>query len=134
MTIAIKPVAVSTWATIQIISSELLDQAQDWSDKKFDDKYREAVLTLVAGLALLTGYFVGFVYRWLLLQLMKTGRYWLAEAAQAVPVLCGWWAAPFIETQATQYPESCWQAISAAALAAILDCELDWACAAEPLE
>ena len=71
---------------------------------------------------------------WLALQLVKTVRYWLAEAVQAVPVLYGWWKAPFVEIQATQYPESCWQAIAPAALAAILDCELDWACAAESLE
>ncbi len=114
--------------------TDAVDAWQDWSDTTFDDKYREAMLTLVAGVALLIGYLVEFVYHWLALQLVKTVRYWLAEAVQAVPVLYGWWKAPFVEIQATQYPESCWQAIAPAALAAILDCELDWACAAESLE
>ena len=122
--------------------TDALDAWQDWSDVTFDDKYREAILTLVVGVAMLTGYLVGFGYHWLLLQLVKTVRYWLEEAVQAVPVLYGWWAAPFIETQATHYPESCWQVlaesfqgrIAPAALAAILDYELDWAWAAEPLK
>ena len=86
-----------------------LETWQDWSDTTFDDQYREAILTLVAGLARLVGYLTGFIYcwRWLVLQCMKTTRYWLVEAVQAVPVLHGWWRAPSIEIEMMQYPESC---------------------------
>lgn len=48
--------------------TDALDAWQDWSDTTFDDKYREAILTLVAGVALLIGYLVEFVYHWLALQ------------------------------------------------------------------
>ena len=108
-----------------------LETWQDWSDTTFDDQYREAILTLVAGLARLVGYLVGFAYYWSMLQLTKTTRYWLSEAAQAVPVLHGWWVAPFVVIEPTQYPDNCWQAITPTALKAILDYELDWAVAAE---
>lgn len=111
-----------------------LDAWQNWSDATFDDEYREAILTLVEGLSRLTGYLVGVVCCWLLLQCAKTARYWLAAAVQAVPVQSGWWSAPFVEIEATQYPEACWQGISSAVSAAILDYELAWAWAAEPLE
>ena len=110
-----------------------LETWQDWSDTTFDDQYREAILTLVAGLARLVGYLIGCAYCWLVLQCTKTVRYWLSEAVQAVPVLRGWWMAPSIEIEATQYPESCWQAIAPAVSQAILDYELDWAIAAEPI-
>jgi hypothetical protein len=111
---------------------------QDWSNDTSDDQYRAAILTLVEGLAALTGYLLGFVCCWLLLQLVKTARYWLAEAVQAVPVLNGWWVAPCVEIAAMQYPESCWQAmaqpskgIAPAVTKAVLDYELSWAVAAE---
>ena len=83
-----------------------LETWQDWSDTTFDDQYREAILTLVAGLARLVGYLIGCAYCWLVLQCTKTTRYWLSEAVQAVPVLRGWWIAPSIEIEATQYPET----------------------------
>jgi len=111
-----------------------LDACQEWSDATFDDEYRQALLTLLEGLATLTGYLVGFAYSWLLLQCAKTARSWLSEVVQAVPVQSGWWSAPFVEIEATQYPEVCWQGISSAVSAAILDYELAWAWAAEPLE
>ena len=108
-----------------------IDAWQDWSDTTFDEQYRKAILTLVAGLATLVGYLVGFAYYWSMLQLTKTTRYWLSEAAQAAPVLHGWWVAPFVVIEPTQYPDDCWQAIAPTALKAILDYELDWAVAAE---
>ena len=108
-----------------------LETWQDWSDTTFDDQYREAILTLVAGLARLVGYLIGCAYCWLVLQLMKTARYWLTEAVQAIPVLRGWWVAPFVVIEPTQYPEYCWQAIAPAVLKAILDDELSWAVDAE---
>lgn len=106
---------------------------QDWSDATFDDQYRAAILTLIEGLASLTGYLIGVACCWLLLQCVRTVRYWLAEAVQAVPVLHGWWRAPSIEAKATQYPESCWQAIAPAVTQAILDYELEWAIGAEAI-
>ncbi|CAN5656353.1 hypothetical protein BH23CYA1_BH23CYA1_16720 [soil metagenome] len=120
------------YPTISITSAEstwnnALDAWQDWSDTTFDQQYREAILTLVAGLATLAGYLIGYACCWLLLQLVKTVRYWLTDAVQAVPVLNGWWKAPFVEISATQYPEFCWQAIAPTTLNAILDYELSWA-------
>lgn len=120
-----------TTETSQSILVTALDAWQDWSDATSDDKYREAILTLIEGLVTLVGYLAGFAYCWLVLQCVRTVRYWLTEAVQAIPVLRGWWAAPSIEVSPTQYPESCWQVIAPATLAAILDDELDWACAAE---
>ncbi len=108
-----------------------LDAWQDWSDTTFDQQYREAILTLVDGMATLVGYLAGFAYCWLLLQTVRTVRCWLTAAEQSVPVLNGWWKAPFFEVSPTQYLDYCWQAIAPAALAAILADELDWACAAE---
>ena len=119
--------AESAWNTA-------LDAWQDWSDATFDDEYRQALLTLVEGLSMLVGYLVGFTYHWLLLQCTKATHDGLAAAVQAVPVLSGCWVAPFVTIEATQYPEACWQGISSAVSAAILDYELAWACAAEPLE
>lgn len=104
-----------------------IDAWQDWSEATFDDQYREAILTLVAGLATLVGYLAGVACCWSMLQLMKTARYWLTDAVQAVPVLNGWWRPPFVETIATQYPECCWQAVAPTVAAAILDYELSWA-------
>jgi hypothetical protein len=126
------------YSTISVNTAEpawnnALDAWQDWSDSTFDDRYREAILTLVEGLSALVGYLAGFAYGWLLLQCLKTACYWLIEAAQAVPVVNGWWRAPFVEIDATQYLDHCWQAIAPAVSSAILDYELDWACAAEPL-
>ena len=104
---------------------------QDWSDTTFDEQYRQAILTLVSGLATLVGYLAGFACCWSMLQLTKTARYWLAEAVQAVPVLHGWWVAPFVVIEPTQYPEYCWQAIAPVTLKAILNDELSWEIAAE---
>jgi hypothetical protein len=125
---------VNSTIFIPTVSSTLhdaLEAWQNWSDVTFDDKYRTAILTLVEGLAALAGYFLGFVYCWLLLQLVKTARYWLAEAVQAVPVLNGWWVAPSVEIAATQYPEYCWQAMAPAVTNAILNDEMKCAVAAE---
>ncbi|KPQ31486.1 MAG: hypothetical protein HLUCCA11_23620 [Phormidesmis priestleyi Ana] len=38
-----------------------LDAWQGWSNVTFDDEYREALLTLLEGLATLIGYLVGVV-------------------------------------------------------------------------
>lgn len=119
--------------TAESAFNDALAAWQDWSDATFDEQYRAAILTLIEGLATLTGYLIGFACCWLVLQCMKIVRYWLSEAGQAVPVLHGWWVAPFVEVEATQYPEICWQGIAPAVSAAILDYELEWACAAEPL-
>ncbi len=108
-----------------------IDAWQDWSEATFDEQYREAILTLVAGLATLVGYLIGCGYCWLVLQLMKTARHWLTEAVQAIPVLRGWWVAPFVVIEPTRYPDDCWQVIAPAVSQAILDYELDWAIAAE---
>jgi hypothetical protein len=126
------------YSTISVNTAEsawnnALDAWQDWSDATFDDRYREAILTLVAGLANLVGYLAGFAYGWLLLQCLKIACYWLIESAQAVPVLNGLWRVPFVAIEAMQYPEDCWQSIAPAVSSAILDYELAWACAAEPL-
>jgi hypothetical protein len=133
------------YSTISVNTAEsawnnALDAWQDWSDATFDDQYREAILTLVAGLARLVGYLAGFAYGWLTLQCLKTACYWLIEAVQAVPVVNGWWRARFVEIKATQYPEYCWQAMAKpskgtapAVLSAIFDYELEWACAAESM-
>lgn len=110
-----------------------LDVWQAWSETTFDDKYREAILTLVEGLLQLVVYLVGMAYYWLQLQVVRTVRYWLSEAVQAVSVLNGWWKAPFIEVQATQYPESCWRGIASTVTADILDYELSFATSAELL-
>ena len=59
-----------------------LDACQEWSDATFDDEYRQALLTLLEGLATLTGYLVGFAYSWLLLQCAKTARSWLSEVCK----------------------------------------------------
>jgi hypothetical protein len=133
------------YSTISVNTAEsawnnALDAWQDWSDATFDDQYREAILTLVAGLAKFVGYLAGFTCSWLLLQCLKIACYWLIESAQAVPVLNGWWRAPFVEIEAVQYPDYCWQVMARpskgtapAVSSAILDYELAWACAAEPL-
>ena len=127
MTIAIKPVALSTLGTIEIICSELLDTAQAWSDRTFDNQYRAAVLTLIEGLALLVGYVVGYAYSWLRLQCMTAVRYGLSEAVQSVPVSEGWWSAPFVVFEPTPYPAYCWQALSQSVNAGILAYELSFA-------
>lgn len=132
------------YPTISITSAEsawnnAIDVWQDWSEATFDQQYRQAILTLVAGLATLAGYITGFACYWLLLQITKTTRYWLTDAVQAVPVLNGWWRAPFVKVSATQYPEHCWQAlteslqgrIAPGTLKAIYDDELSWAITAE---
>ena len=118
-------------STVPSAFDNALNAWQDWSDNTFDDQYREAILTLTEGLATLAGYLTGFAYCWSMLQLVKTVRYWLAEAAQAVPVLHGWWVAPFVVIEPTQYPEDCWQAIAPATFKAIFNDELSWAVAAE---
>ena len=117
--------------TAETAFSHALDTWQDWSDATFDDRYRAAILTLLEGLAALVGYLIGCACCWLVLQCMKTVRYWLTEAVQAVPVLNGWWVAPFVVIEPTQYPEYCWQVIAPVTLKAILDDELSWAIAAE---
>ena len=118
-------------STVPSAFDNALNAWQNWSDATFDNQYREAILTLTEGLATLVGYLTGFAYWWSMLQLVKTVRYWLAEAAQAVPVLHGWWVAPFVVIEPTQYPEDCWQAIAPATLEAIFNDELSWAVAAE---
>jgi len=130
------PISVSL---TKITLYNALNAWQNWSDTTFDDKYREAILTLVGGVTTLVGYLVGCAYCWLALQLTKTVRCWLTEAVQAVPVLNGWWAAPFVEIKPTQYPEICWQALAEslqgriipAVAEDILDYELCWAGNAE---
>jgi hypothetical protein len=119
--------------TVSSTLQDLFEAWQNWSDVTFDDKYRAAILTLVEGLATVVGYLTGCVCCWLLLQLVKTARYWLVEAIQAVPVLNGWWVAPSVEIAATRYPESCWQAIAPAVTQAILNDELSWVIAAEDI-
>ena len=104
-----------------------LDTWQAWSDATFDEQYSAALLTLVEGLATLTGYLIGFTYCWLTLQLMTSACYGLSEAIQVVPVLNSWWTAPFIQLQPTPYPDSCWQAVAPAVAQAIFDYELSWA-------
>ena len=120
-------------STANLTVNNLLDRWQAWSDATFDDRYRTAILTLVEGVLRLAVYLAGLTYYWLKLQTLRTVRYWLSEAVQAVPVLNSWWRAPFVAITPTQYPESCWQAIDAAVAYAILDYELDWAWDAEPL-
>lgn len=134
------PVSVSVSLTKTTLDNAL-NAWQNWSDATFDDKYREAILTLIGGVTTLVGYLTGFACCWLALQLTKTARYWLTEAVQAVPVLNGWWSAPFVEIQPTQYPEICWQALAEPLQGRIapetdediLDYELSWAETAEPL-
>ena len=123
---------VST-STANLALHNALDAWQAWSDTTFDSKYREAILTLVEGLAQLAVYLAGTAYYWLNLQVVRTVRYWLSAAEQAVPVLNGWWKAPFVKIQAVSYPESCWREIAPAVAADILDYELSWAGDAEPL-
>ena len=120
-------------ATANHTVNNLLDRWQAWSDTTFDDKYRAAMLTLIEGVSRLVVYLVGLTYYWLKLQTLRTVRYWLFEAVQAVPVFNGWWRVPFVKIAPTQYAESCWQAIDATVASAILDYELDWAWDAEPL-
>jgi hypothetical protein len=125
-TISVNP-AESTW-------NNALDVWQDWSDAAFSDHLRAIILNFIESLAVLVGYLVGFSYGWSILQCVKTARYGLAEAMQAAPVLRGWWSAPFVHIETTLYPEACWQAMAPATVAAILDYELAWACAAEAWE
>ena len=133
MNTSVPSAALPSLAAAQETLNHLLDRWQVWSDATFDDKYREAILTLVEGISRLAIYLVGMAYYWLKLQTIRTVRYWLAAAVQAVPVLNGWWQAPFVAITPTQYAESCWQAIAPAVATEILDYELDWAWAAEPL-
>ena len=131
MTISIRTTNISALDLAQSTCTELIDQVQDWSDKAFDNKYREAILTLVEGAVLLIGYLAGYLYGWLRLQVLKTHRYWLAEAVQAVPVLRGWWSAPSVLLERITYAEDCWQAITPTVSADILDYELSHAVDAE---
>ena len=133
MNISVPSAAFPALVTVPTTVNNLLDRWQAWSDATFDDKYREAILTLIEGVLRLAVYLAGLTYYWLKLQTLRTVRYWLSEAVQAVPVLNSWWRAPFVAIAPTQYPESCWQAISQATAMAILDYELDWAWDAEPL-
>ena len=133
MNTSVPSAAFPALAAVPTTVNNLLDRWQAWSDATFDDKYREAILTLVEGVLRLVVYLMGLAYYWLKLQTIRTVRYWLSEAVQAVPVLNGWWRAPFVAIVPTQYAESCWQAINAAVASAILDYELDWAWDAEPL-
>ena len=131
MTISIRTIDISALDIAQSTCNELIDQAQDWSDKTFDNQYREAILTLVEGVVLLIGYLAGFLYSWLRLQVVKTHRYWLARTVQAVPVLNGWWSAPSVLLELVTYAERCWQAITPTVNTDILDYELSYAFAAE---
>ena len=133
MNTSVPSAAFPSLAAVQETANNLLDGWQAWSDATFDDKYREAILTLIEGVSRLVVYLVGLTYYWLKLQTLRTVRYWLSEAVQAVPVLDGRWKAPFVQIAPTQYPERCWQAISQATAMAILDYELHWAWDAEPL-
>lgn len=133
-TIAIKSMTVATLGTVELIYKELVVQAQDWSNKNFDqwqrwsnetfdNEYREAILTLVAGVALLVGYTAGYAYGWLKLQVIIAVGYWLADAVQAVPVHAGWWQTPFIVLKPVVSLESYWQVVEQD----ILNYELSWA-------
>ena len=134
MNTSVPSAAFPSLATVPTTVNNLLDRWQAWSDATFDDKYREAVLTLVEGILRLVVYLAGLAYYWLKLQTIRTVRYWLSAAVQAVPVLNGWWRAPFVKIAPTQYPERCWCAIARTVAAEILDYELDWAWDAEPLK
>ena len=97
MNTSVPSAAFPSLAAVQETANNLLDGWQAWSDATFDDKYREAILTLVEGVSRLVVYLVGLTYYWLKLQTLRTVRYWLSEAVQAVPVLNSWWRAPFVE-------------------------------------
>lgn len=124
------PISIST---VHLTFHNALDTWQVWSDTTFDDKYRAALVTILEGLAQLVAYLTGTAYYWLQLQVVRTVRYWLSDAVQAVPVLNGWWTVPFFTIPPMQYPESCWRATAPAVAVDILDYELSWAETAEPL-
>ena len=127
------PATISTLRTIEIACGELVEQAQVWSDERFDNQYREAISILVEGFALLVGYVAGYLYSWLKLQVARTICYWLGEVTQSVLVMNDWWSAPFVVVEPIAYPEYYWQMLDVeiAVEADILNYELSYAEGAE---
>lgn len=131
---SIDPIAFPSLPTIEKTTHKLLDRWQQWSDKTFGGKYRDAAEILICGLILLVCCTSIRIYDYSKRCFGKALGYWLAAAEQQFLVESGLWLKQisFELLPVIECFNECWRELAqlAAAERQILDYELSFACAA----
>ena len=131
---SINEVAPPSLATIKKTTTELLDRWQDWSDRYFAGKYRDAAETAVCILVLLICAVALRAYVVAKVALPITFSYWLAVAKQRFLVESGLWLEQLAyELLPIVQCDLFWRTLEQDVIARrqILDYELRCACSAE---
>ena len=129
----INPTTFPSQVTAKKITMELLERWQEWSDRHFAGKYRDAAETLICGLILLICAVAIRLYSGLKRCLGEAFGYWLADAEQQFLVESSLWLAQIaFELLPIVCCDMFWRVLEQDEIAQqqILEHELSWACSA----